>query len=259
MSTTVARPAAAPRTLPPQWRRSYSFSAGVITYVGKWFWAVILLAVAAAFAVAAWLGGSDASFVQFAQHGGIWFPFSLMIMLPPMLLPAFVVGGMTRRAFATGTLLTALSTAAVFAVAMIALLALERWVFGLLGWQHGRVDELAAPALGAVPGHLWGLFLIYAVANVCGLLVSVVYFRYGGLWGTVALPLTIGPIALTGIYALDLESSWRPWIQGSDGIADWLLVDLGPLQPVLGLGLAALAALAYARILLTLPVPAKES
>lgn len=257
--TTVARPAAPPRTLPPQWRRAFSLSSLIIVYVGKWFWAVIALCLAIAVGIAAWVGGTDASLAQFAQHGGIWFPFSLMIMLPPMLLSAVIVGGLTRDAFVKGTLLTAVGTAAGFSVLMVALLWLERWAFGALGWGVGRVEDLARPALESPPAHLWGLFLLYLVANVSGLLLSTVYYRYGALWGTVALPLTLAPIALVGLYGLDMDTMFRPWIQNTQDVPAWLSLDLGAFRPVLGLVLVALAAVAYARTMRTLAIHAKES
>lgn len=160
-------------------------------------WALGIVLVAATVVIVAIdrFGTVQSSVVGFARQGVIWFPFSLAIMLAVGYVNVHVAMGLTRRALSRASVLAVLSTSAVYAVGVVGLIQLERAVFAAMGWQHVIIDDLAFDT--SQVGLLLGEYVIAAAAGqLCGLLCGIVYYRVGGLWGTLALPLTVGPVIL---------------------------------------------------------------
>lgn len=262
MSATVARPAPPPRTLPPQWRRTFIISFGMFTYVCKWFAAVMLLLAVLATGVYAAITTPTVSVLQFGLQAGIWFPFSMMIMIA-VYLPVLIMNGITRKAAAQGAVATAVVAATLFAVGTVLLMLIEKLVFDQLGWVAGSVNNSGAPITSNITGTLIGLLTIYAAANISGLLISVVYYRLGALWGTIALPLTLSPLALTGLFGVSPSSNWRPWTaHGPEGLSELpaaLRWDLGPAHPLLAVAIIAVAAFVFVTLTRRLTIDPKES
>lgn len=161
--------------------------------------ALIVLAAAGVVGIVAIdrIGTVTNSVIGFARQGVIWFPFSLAIILGIAHLPVHVQMGLTRRVLGTVTVLVALTMSAFYALTVVGLIQLERWVFHLAGWPHVFVDDLTFVRDTSQVGLLLGEYFVAAAAGqLCGLLCGLVYYRVGGWWGTLALPLTVGPVIL---------------------------------------------------------------
>lgn len=197
----------------PQWVRSARWQASIQAYLAAFFLGFVVLVGP----LALWIIGTRVeilvSGVQFVQQGVIWFPFSISIVIVASLLTVHVANGMTRRSFTLGALAAAVSTGLGYAGAITALLLIERAAYDRLGWTHGLIgdDNPGLVFAGGVWTHLWGLALICVSATVAGLLVAVAYYRWGGWWGTLALPLTLSPILLTSLLALARGIQFTPF------------------------------------------------
>ena len=166
-----------------------------LAYLG-WFWVVVLPFVVVFSLVLARVNGSlDAAVVLYTRQGAVWFPFAYAIGLVTSYLRVHVAAGMTRRTFARATLLVGVGTGTGYALALALLTVVERALHHAAGWgwrvaDAGLADETSAAGLLTAE-----LVLTFVVANVSGLLVGAVYQRGGGWWGTLTLPLTVGPVA----------------------------------------------------------------
>jgi len=212
-------------------------------------WALGLIVVIAAIVIAAIarFGEVETSVVAFVRQGVIWFPFSLALVLVITHLPVHVAMGLTRRSLGRATLLVTLTTSALYAVAVVALLQLERAVYHLAGWAHRLPDDFVLAADGSQVGLLLGeYFVVAAAGQLCGLFCGVVYYRLGGWWGTLALPLTVGPVFLVIGLGGDLAGLPENLAAGTVG---------GSLvRGALLAGVLAAVALGYRAVLRTTPI-----
>ncbi|MBO3094690.1 hypothetical protein [Cellulomonas dongxiuzhuiae] len=191
-----------------------------------WFWVVVTpFFVVLSFVLARIDGELDAAVILYSRQGAIWFPFAQSVILVGLMLRVHVAAGMTRRTFARATLLVATGTGAAYAVVLTALAAVERELHHAAGWGWRVADAILADESSPAGLLLAELVLACVVANVSGLLVGVVYQRVGGWWGTLALPLTAGPVllvlALLGGFA-DAPAGRGSWAAA----APWLLACL---------------------------------
>lgn len=162
-------------------------------------WALLVVAVAAAvtIVVLAIVRPPDYSIVGFSRQGVIWFPFSMAIAVAVGQVNVHVAMGRTRRAFGRAAVLAALAMSVVYAVGVVGLIQLERGLYAAVGWEHAILDELGLANDSTQIGSLLAAYLVAAGSGqLCGLLCGLVYYRAGGLWGTLTLPLTVGPIVL---------------------------------------------------------------
>ncbi|MFI2753663.1 hypothetical protein ACGIF2_09525 [Cellulomonas sp. P22] len=169
--------------------------------LGAWFWAVILVGVSVVTVLVATLGTVETSIVQYARQGTLWFPFSMMVLTVMSGLTPHVASGMTRRSFAAASAVVALVLAVAYAAILVGLLQIERVVYAAAGWPQTLTDtglDLTSSASDIGP-LLISLTATGAAATASGLLVGIVYYRAGGWWGTLALPLTVGPILGVGL------------------------------------------------------------
>jgi hypothetical protein len=213
-TTTLARPAARRRT---PTARTARHLLTMLLYLATWFWGIAIVVLTLAIVLVDRFGEITTSVVQFSRQGGIWFPFSLMIIIATTYLPTHVAAGMTRRAFATAALVAGGVTAAVYAVMLTLLIQVERAVFDRVGWPHTLSDVgLSATSSGTAVdvGRLFvDYLLMFGSGVVGGLLVGIVYYRAGGWWGTIALPLTIGPLlVVTALLASDAGPFDLAWV-----------------------------------------------
>ncbi|WP_066584128.1 hypothetical protein [Cellulomonas timonensis] len=199
MSAVVARPAARPVRRSPL-ARTIRHQLAAQFYVGAWFWAIILAGVVVATVIASRFGPVEVSIMQYARQGTLWFPFSMMIFIVAAGLTPHVAAGMTRRSFAAAAAVVSLIVAAANALVLVGLLQVERAVYAAAGWTQSLTDgglDLVSSTTDVGP-LLVALVVTGAAATASGLLVGVVYYRVGGWWGTLTLPLTVGPILVVG-------------------------------------------------------------
>jgi len=212
--------------------------------------ALVVLVVAATVGIVAVdrLGTVTNSVVGFARQGVIWFPFSLSIILVIAHLPVHVQMGLPRWVLGRVTVLVALTMSVFYAVTVVAILQLERWVYGLAGWEHRIVDDLTFVHDTSQVGLLLGEYFFAAAAGqLCGLLCGLVYYRVGGWWGTLALPLTVGPVIL-------VQSGMSADVAFLDGDLAVGTAGGGLLRAVVATLVLALVVLGYRAVLRSTPV-----
>jgi hypothetical protein len=185
-------------------------------------------AVMASFAVEA--PGSLWSFTL-EQAPGV---FTLVIAAMTMAhLATHLAFGMTRRSFAAAVVLTVFAVAAAFALLVPVGYVLEGAHFRAYGWEHLPPTDLASAVLAS--------FLRSSVWGLAGALSAVVWYRFGGFVGVVALPLTaVVPIVST---AARLDRA------GPLGVADVAVL----------VGVVVLLAAAYAAVVLGVAVKARSA
>jgi hypothetical protein len=220
------------------------------THLRLALWALAFVLVAATMAIVALdrFGTVQNSVVGFARQGLIWFPFSLAIMVAVGYVNVHVAMGLTRRALGVASVLAALSTSAVYAVGVVGLIQLERAVFAGMGWRHVIIDELAFVHDTSQIGLLLGEnFIAASAGQLCGLLCGIVYYRVGGWWGTLALPLTVGPVILvqSGM------SADVPWLTGDLAVGT---AGGGLVRAAVCVVLLAVVAAAYHLVLRSTPL-----
>ena len=220
-------------------------------YLAAWAWGMAIVVVAGALVVIDQVGEVNNSVMAFARQGAIWFPFSVLIAITAAYLPVHVAAGLTRRSLALGSLLAAAGLALVYGAVFTGLLIVERAVFGAFGWQW-RIVEGFSPDSTDVAAMFVSSTLLFLVAYVSGLLVGMSYQRLGGWWGTLALPLTAGPILLvSAVLAQDAGPfSTSQWFGGGQPL---LLATAATLL------IAALMAVAFDRLTRGASVPSRTS
>ncbi len=235
----------------PQWMRAAHRHLSIYVFLWLWLWAICIVGAAVAIVVVNHFGTVNVSMVQFVRNGPlVWFLFSLGVIVVSGYLGVHVANGMTRRSFITGGLVAALAASLLHALTGAALLLLEGALYDRMGWDHD-----AAPGEEYVPG-VWeagvvDLLLDHTLAalagTITGLLVGIAYYRLGGWWGTLALPLTLLPIVYTMFSTSWSEAPFVPW-------------DLPPISAhVFGAVVIAAAAVAFALLTRTVPIKRSES
>jgi len=200
-------------------------------YLAVWFWGIAIVVLTLVIVAIDQLGTLQNSVVAFSRQGAIWFPFSMFVAITAAYLPVHVATGLTRRTFARGALVAAVVIGLLYGVVYTTLLYIERTVFDALDREWQILEDLV-PYAGDSFAFLVASCLTFVVAYVSGLLVCITYQRFGGWWGTLAIPLTVGPIFLVG--ALFSQDT------GPFATADWL----GGGQPVLVTSLVAVLVVA---------------
>lgn len=220
-------------------------------YLAAWFWGIALVAVTVAIVVVANVGDLHNSIVAFARQGAIWFPFSVFIIVTATYFPIHVATGLTRRSLVRGSLAAAAVTAVIYGGMFSLLLLVERAVFDAAGWQWKFFDDLSAGAGPAtfIPAAL----LTYFVSYLSGLLVGIVYQRTGAWWGTLLLPLTVGPIlVVSAFFAADAGPIPTETWFGGNGVTV-------PMAGAASLVLAAVMAVVVDRLVRTADVPVRTT
>lgn len=234
----------------PQWWRAATWLAGIQTYVVAWFLPLVVVASAAILAVVSRYVPIQISAVGIALHGGIWVPFSISIILVASYLAALVASGMTRRSVSIGAMLTAVSTGLLYTIGFSLALLAERWAYDRLGWQQSSANHEGLVFGAGVPGVIVGLACLFVAGNVSGLLVAAFYYRFGAWVGTLTLPVSLAPLLLTSLFALDADSQFVPWS------APFLPA---PAQPVLGLLLIGAGLALFHLVIRRTPIAAKDA
>lgn len=209
-------------------------------YLFAWYWAIVLTGVVVGTVLLARANGEvDVAVSLYSRQGAIWFPFSQTILLLATHLRVHVAAGGTRRTFVRASVLVAAGTGVAYAVTLQLVALAERSVHGALGWDWRIADAMLADASSPAGLMLAELVVVLVAANVSGLLVGAVYQRTDGWRGTLALPLTVGPllavIALVGGVTDALAPAGDSWATAA--------------PPLLaGVGVTALTVAAYAAV-----------
>lgn len=249
MSATVAgayRWAGRPNPHQPQWRRTLRWMLGMQALLGIWFWGVILVLEVLALLIAAQFGPVEVSMFQFATHGALWFPFSIMIITSAAAITTHVAQGRTRRSFIQAALLTVVVMGISYGLLMTAGLALEGLVYDALGWSQAHITSLDSSSATTAPWQepLGTTLLTYITRTgggaIAGLLVGVGYYRFGGWRGT-------GLLLVTALPALAAQESISGFLR--DLVDSPLLV-----SSVLSLVLIAAGAIGYSLLTRNLPI-----
>jgi hypothetical protein len=134
----------------------------------------------------------------------------------------------------------------VYATVLIAAFGVEGVVYHALGWPHAvtqGLPALAGTGVAAAPLLFVEFLLLAAAGQLGGLLCGIVYYRAGGLWGTLALPLTAGPVAIL-----------NPWLStevtgsGTSGVAAFVQ-DAGVTERiVVAVAVVLVVGVAYLRV-----------
>jgi hypothetical protein len=214
----------------------------------RWAFALLVGSAAVTIAVLAAVRTPEYSIVAFGRQGAIWFPFSVAIAVILGFVNVHVAMGQTRRALGRASVLAALTMAGVYAIGFVGILQAERAVYAVAGWQHEVLDDFTSALDTSQVGQLLALYLVSAASGqLCGLLCGVVYYRYGAFWGTLALPLTVGPVFLVQLgMGVDV-----PFLPGDLAVGTG---GGGALRVAACAVVLALAALAFSRILRTTPI-----
>jgi len=215
--------------------------------VARWFWPLAVVVAVGWITVLALVGGRTghvtSSVVGYMWQAAMWVPFSVFVGLGLVYLPVHVAAGLTRRSLSRGALAAALGTAALYGAVFAALLLAERAVYDMAGWTW-QFAELSSDS-ATIAAFLTAMAVMFLLAYVAGLVVALVYLRGGGWWGTLTLPVTVGPLVL-------LSSSIG---YGGERFGDVPgLLGIGAL----GLVVAAAMALAFHQLVLGARVPPKR-
>jgi hypothetical protein len=213
-------------------------------FMGVGLWVSLVVVAAVVIVLAARFAEVEISIFQFARHGALWTGFALAVLLTVAGLAAHVASGLTRAAFVRATVTLAVVVGVAYAVLAGVGLEIEGAVYAARGWPHAGLDgfDPGAGLLATVPA----LALSFVAGQVSGLLVGMAYYRLGGWWGTVVLPLTLSPIYLVGSPSLNTGQ-----LQ--------LLAPLDlPAPAAAVVSVAVLAAAAFAYYLLARHVPIRK-
>lgn len=179
--------------------------------IAVWYWAfVVLVVVSVPLGMRAFGVDPSLSILWFARQSGVWFPFSVLIGMALAYPQVHVANGMTRRSYAAGALAATTTVALAFALLMSLAMQVERIWYEAMGWGWGTEEQGWFE-----PGTGFGDLLVayvatFLVAYLSGLLVGTVYAGAGGWWGTLTLPLTVGPIILVTAI-IDSRTGWLPF------------------------------------------------
>ncbi|MCM3661740.1 hypothetical protein M3148_12190 [Georgenia satyanarayanai] len=235
----------------PQWVRSAVHHLQVYLLMWVWLWAIVVVGAALAIAVVDRVGTVNVSMVQFVRTGPlVWFLFSIAVIVATTYLTAHVANGMTRRSFLTGGLVAAVSSSVLHAVTAAGLLLLEGVLYDRMGWQHDAEpgEEYTAGVWESGLGTLLVDHALLALSGtLTGLLVGITYYRLGGWWGTLALPLTISPILAVMFLTSWTEAPFVPF--DAPGWSAYLV----------GAVLVLAAGLAFALLVRRVPIARTES
>ncbi len=245
-------PATLDRPVRPQWIRALRWQMARLSPLLLAGWAALIASLVVVLATLSLVADEVmVSAMSIAVHVLLWFPFSVAIIIAVSHLPVHVAGGMTRQSFTRAALVWTALIAVANSVVSIVLIVIERAAYERLGWVHAPTDGAGAAVLEGGPLlYGLGLALLFSSGMLSGLLAGTTYYRFGGWWGILALPLTLSPIFITSAFALNPETQWTPWD----------LTVPGPVQgnSLVALVVLALAAAAFALLVRRIPIHAKQ-
>ncbi|GAA1623325.1 hypothetical protein GCM10009790_02710 [Georgenia ruanii] len=239
---TNTRPVRAP------WVRAARWLMRGQAVIGVWLWATMAVVGTVVITLLDRFAEVEVSIFQFSRHGALWTGFAMAIIFCVAGIAAHVGNGLTRAAFVRATVTVGVVVGVAYAVLVGLGLEVEGMVYAANGWSHvgsgGGVGDQNGFAPDAGLGVVPGLVLSFVAGQLSGLLVGMAYYRLGGWWGTVVLPLTLGPIYLVG--SPDLTTGQFQLLAALDPSA--------PVTALVSVIVLALAALAYYLLARDVPI-----
>ncbi|MBZ2195990.1 hypothetical protein [Occultella gossypii] len=213
----------------PLWARTAGRMTRASLVSLAWFWAVCVIAGTAVTLVLDWrLGEPPFSIMSTIRYGGIWYPFSVALIVVSATINVHVAAGLTRRSFVIGAVISNVVIGVVNGVAMTAVLVIERGIYLDQGWSH------AATSAAPIP-EAWGVSLVFhcvmfLAGGLSGLLVGLTYYRWG-VWATAALPLTVlPPIIASGLDPAALTVAVIAATTAATAVASYALARTIPIR-----------------------------
>lgn len=187
--------------------------------ITRWLWpAAVVVTVTIGFVIAS-LAPITKSIWENAGQWPRWWLFAMAIAMVATHLPVAVLHGVTRRAAVRVLAVSGVLISLYWAAFMVAGHVVERFVYARLGWP----DTLDTPHLFSdgydVVPMLAEYGLIFLAYQFSGALIGALYYRFGGIRGTLLLPFGLLPAAAmeallaTGWYGSGLQeglSASRP-------------------------------------------------
>jgi len=206
-------PLLAPSPSPNPHRSHRAVARKVVTqclWIGLWLWPVVIAVTLGVPALVHRLGGEIGGIYVGVSQGPRWFLFVMAIVVVAEGFAAHVALGVTRRTFARQLAAGFLVVAGAFGALAVVVAFVERWFFEASGWP---VRPISGQPLAPIDPWYLALLdqsVLLAVFALSGLAVGAAYVRWGGWLGTLALPLTVGPVILAGTALQHLEAGDAP-------------------------------------------------
>jgi hypothetical protein len=224
--------------------------------ITRWFWPVAVLVAVVVGAVIAHFTPVTKSIWENAAQWPRWWLFVAAIAIVTSYLPVVVLHGVTRRAALRALGLTGVSVSLMWAAFLCIGQVVERFLYLRLGWP----DELDTAHLFSNGYDVLPMFVEYGLIltayTITGALVGGLYYRFGGIRGTVLLPFGLLPGVATELL---LSTGWYSGLYGpmNDGGLDFTRPPLVVLVAAV-LAILCLAALAVHLVLRDVAVHSKK-
>ena len=162
---------------------------------------VLLLEVATVHVVLIRLDGAQhPSIWQWATMSPSWILLAYYIVLAVTDVPVHIANGGTRRSYALGVALGVPSIALVLAALVTAILPLERALLDLVAAAEPVTYFVDGTSLQGLVNLFLDSFVTSVVWGVSGLLLGIGYYRFGGVLGTLFLPVALLPMVAFEAY-----------------------------------------------------------
>ena len=161
---------------------------------GWWVWGIAVVATVAIPLVVDRFGGQPLSVFATAIQGPRWYLFVLVLIIVAAGFGPSVALGLTRREFVRQIGTAGVVAGAAYGVVAGLVQTAEHAFHAAQGWGHESVFGMRP-----MPAGPWLLVTVDHMVALCtfalaGLAVGATYYRWGGWLGTLALPLTVGPV-----------------------------------------------------------------
>jgi hypothetical protein len=179
---------------------------GRLVTIGKWFIAIAAVGFLLVPPLVNAFGGhlEISIWEMFATNGPGWFALAMGATLVANYLTVVVAQGVTRGRFALASALAIVVFAVLLAVFVWLGYVLETTYFRQFEWTHALLGEHLFTDVSQallVTVEYTARHILFAFV---GLIVGYGYYRVGGVWGTILLPLTMVVPLAAGILLLGL-------------------------------------------------------
>jgi hypothetical protein len=180
-----------------------------------------------------------------------WWLFVAGITAVTTYLPVLVTHGMTRSAVARALGLAGVLTCALWTGVMIVGHVVERFAYARFGWpDRMTTSHLFSNGYDVLPMFVEYelIFLAYAIA---GALIGAVYYRFGGIRGTLLLP-------LAGLPGAVVEALISGWYQSEDRVGGTDALSAGGVLVLVSVAAILLGAVALHLVIRDVPIHSKK-
>ncbi|HET8986680.1 MAG TPA: hypothetical protein VFN03_13070 [Trueperaceae bacterium] len=179
---------------------------GRLVNIGKWFVAIAAVGFVLVPPLVNAFGGrlEISIWEMFATNGPGWFSLAMGATLVANYLTVVVAQGVTRGRYALASALAIVVFAALLAVFVWLGYVLEATYFRQFEWTHALLGEHLFTNVSQVLQVTVEYAARHTLFAFVGLIVGYGYYRVGGVWGTILLPLTLVLPLAAGIVILGL-------------------------------------------------------